>query len=181
MEDTPMKVNFKANKMMAFEYAVYMMAGSYFKKTICKNSLLEDKLRLHYLELKLDDQIAMENKVIQYMNKVVCPSLPRDFFKQEVRVKFMQVEPEKQPTKQADGKATKEIQGSKVYYIGKDTTLCLTFTAKKRGVELKHYVNEKDAIVKDHSVVESAEVKQNSTGESVEVKHNSVEEFTIAS
>ena len=45
------KMNFTENQT-AFEYAMYMMFGSYFDKAVHKNKILEKKMRVQYMEQK---------------------------------------------------------------------------------------------------------------------------------
>jgi len=47
------KMNF-TNNQAAFEYAMYMMLGSYFRKASCKNKLMEKKA-LKKIFLKMNE------------------------------------------------------------------------------------------------------------------------------
>ena len=81
------KMNF-TNNQTAFEYAMYMMLGSYFNKTNCKNYLLEKKMRLMYWEQREKNQIDMEKICIRYAEKELRPQLPERIWEQEVEVRF---------------------------------------------------------------------------------------------
>lgn len=81
------KINFTDNQT-AFEYAMYMMLGSYFNKETCKNYLLEKKMHTRYLEQKERSQIEMEKLCIQFVEKELFSSLPKDIWEQDVEVKF---------------------------------------------------------------------------------------------
>ena len=81
------KMNF-TNNQTAFEYAIYMMFGSYFDKTSCKNPLLEKKMHVQYQEQKEQKQIEFENICIRFMEKELLPNTPKKFWEQKVEVKF---------------------------------------------------------------------------------------------
>lgn len=81
------KMNF-TNNQTAFEYAMYMMLGSYFNKTSCKNFLLEKKMRLLYWEQREKNQIELEKICIRFVEKELMPQLPEDIWQQDVEVKF---------------------------------------------------------------------------------------------
>lgn len=84
------KMNF-TNSQTAFEYALYMIAASYFNKAKCKNRLLEKNMFLQYKEQKLDNQYKMEDICIGYLEKLV-KELPEKVFKQDVEVLFRKKE-----------------------------------------------------------------------------------------
>jgi hypothetical protein len=73
----------------AFEYVIYMIVGSYFKKTKCSNELLERKMRLQYCEQKLENQYSMEETCISYVEKTLLPVLPADFWNNEMQVRLI--------------------------------------------------------------------------------------------
>lgn len=76
------------NNQTAFEYAMYMMLGSYFNKTSCKNRLLEKKMRLLYWEQREKNQIQLEKLCIRFIEKELIPQLPEDIWNHDVEVKF---------------------------------------------------------------------------------------------
>ena len=54
----------KYDRQLAAAFAVYMMAGSAFKKCICRNPLEEGHLCLHYREMPERLQLEAENAVL---------------------------------------------------------------------------------------------------------------------
>ncbi|MBO5372414.1 MAG: hypothetical protein J6A75_06815 [Lachnospiraceae bacterium] len=81
------KMNF-TNDQVAFEYALYMMVGSRFQRTTCKNHLLERKMRLQYMEQKANNQYQMEDICLAYMKKHLLPHLPKEFWQEKMSVHF---------------------------------------------------------------------------------------------
>lgn len=78
------KLNF-TNNQTAFEYALYMIASSYFNRAECKNKLLEKSMLLQYKEQKLESQYGMEDLCISYMDDLQ-KKLPPQIFKQNMKV-----------------------------------------------------------------------------------------------
>ena len=78
-----------ADKQTAFEYAMYMMLGSYFNKAKCSNYLLEKKMRFHYWEQKDKEQIDLEKICLRWIEKELVPILPEGVWDQEVEVRFL--------------------------------------------------------------------------------------------
>ena len=76
------------DKQTAFEYAMYMMLGSYFNKTKCSNYLLEKKMRFHYWEQREKDQFELEKICLQWIEKELVPNLPEEVWNQDVEVRF---------------------------------------------------------------------------------------------
>lgn len=60
----------KNSKQLAVSYVVYMMVGSYFYNTKCRNSMEEKRLFMYYAEMKSKEQIAVETKVIKMVEKL---------------------------------------------------------------------------------------------------------------
>lgn len=58
------------SKQFAVSYVVYMMGGSYFHSTECRNPLEEKRLFLHYAEMKREKQIEEECKVIEALEEL---------------------------------------------------------------------------------------------------------------
>ena len=50
-----------ANTQESFEYAMYMVFGSYFRKTVCKSPIKESSMRINYIETKTSLQFEMED------------------------------------------------------------------------------------------------------------------------
>lgn len=71
------------NKQTAFEYALYMIAASYFDKTVSKSKLIEKSMLVQYKEQKNDKQFDMEEFCIAYMEKI-SQKIPESFFRQNM-------------------------------------------------------------------------------------------------
>ena len=82
------------DEQMAFEYAIYMILGSYFPKTTCSNARLEEKMRLRYCEQKHNTQYQMEEICIRYVEKKILPFFPARVWEQEMRVDLLMHRPE---------------------------------------------------------------------------------------
>ena len=82
------KMNFTDNQT-AFEYAIYMIVGSYFKKTSCISPLQERSMRLQYCEQKLENQYRMEDVCIRYVEQELLSKLPESFWNREMQVHFV--------------------------------------------------------------------------------------------
>ena len=76
------------NSQAALGYAIYMIGGSYFKKARCKNEIHEKGLRVQYFEQKLDKQYDMEERCINYFEKVILQEVPEELFDRSVEVFF---------------------------------------------------------------------------------------------
>lgn len=80
------KMNF-TNNQTAFEYALYMIAASYFDKAICQSRMMERNMLLQYKEQKQNTQYQMEEICIDFMEGLVR-KLPPEFFNRTVEVKL---------------------------------------------------------------------------------------------
>lgn len=78
--------NYITDNQVAFEYAIYMMVGSYFQKTVCKTDWQEKKLYIHYKEQKESKQYIMEDVVIRYVEKELLEKLPKGIWKETMQV-----------------------------------------------------------------------------------------------
>ena len=86
---TNMKMNMKlTDNQTAFEYAVYMIVGSYFQSAGCKSVLQEQRMRIQYWEQKLDTQYRMEDCCIRYVERQLLEQVPKDCWEQKVKVTF---------------------------------------------------------------------------------------------
>ena len=81
------KMTFTSNQT-AFEYAIYEIVGSYFKKARCQSTIQEQKLIVHFKERKQDTQCLMENKVDGYVKAVLLKKLPPEIWDEEVTVEI---------------------------------------------------------------------------------------------
>ncbi len=75
------------NNQTAFEYALYMIAASYFNKVTCNSLINEKYMLLQYKEQKLDKQYQMEETCIRYMDELK-KKFPKDFFQQNMNAKI---------------------------------------------------------------------------------------------
>lgn len=58
------------SNQLAVSYIVYMMAGSYFHKSSCRNTMEEKHLYMHYAEMPRQKQLTTETEVIKSMNRL---------------------------------------------------------------------------------------------------------------
>ena len=77
---------------MAFDYAMYMIATSYFDEVACNNSILTNRLYLRYAELKAEKQFVLEEQCIRHMEEKLLPRLPKQFLEAKVTVKLLPVQ-----------------------------------------------------------------------------------------
>jgi hypothetical protein len=73
----------------AWDYIMYMMLGSYFKKTNCLTTFWEQKLSLNYSAMKKQDQYAAEDKCIKVIEEEILPQLPEEFLESTVDIKLV--------------------------------------------------------------------------------------------
>ena len=78
------KMNFTDNQT-AFEYALYMIASSYFDRAICQSKLTERNMLLQYKEQKMNNQYQMEEICIRFMDELATKASER-FFNQNMVV-----------------------------------------------------------------------------------------------
>lgn len=74
------------DKQKAFDYCVYMMLSSYYKKAICLSDILETKLFLHYKELNDKMAESMECEAINVIEKSILPNIPEDIEQKVAKV-----------------------------------------------------------------------------------------------
>lgn len=63
------------NKQFAESYIVYMMVGSLFKKSICKNPNEEKHLFLHYAEMPQNKQVTQEVAILRKTHQLTLATL----------------------------------------------------------------------------------------------------------
>lgn len=80
------KMNF-TNDQTAFDYALYMIAASYFDRTSCRSEMTERNMLLQYKEQRLDKQYEMEDICIRFMDELTG-ELPKKLFQQQMEVYF---------------------------------------------------------------------------------------------
>lgn len=76
------------NNQVAFEYAIYMMVSSYFKTSRCTSKILEQSMRLQYVEQKERTQLQMEDTILSFIEKKMVPLLPESIWDEDVKVIF---------------------------------------------------------------------------------------------
>lgn len=81
-----MKMNL-SNVQTAFDYALYMIATSYFKKAKCKNKIREQQMLIQYKEQKNEKQYLLEDICIKHIEKLYR-KIPGEFLNSEVEVSF---------------------------------------------------------------------------------------------
>ena len=79
------------NKQAASAYIIYMMMGSAFKKCICSNKVEESHLRLHYMEMKQEKQLACEDRVLKQLHSLGETTLS-EYSKYQAKVRFCREE-----------------------------------------------------------------------------------------
>lgn len=72
----------------AFDYAVYMMLGSYFAQAEAVSECYVRKLYLYYVENKRERQYDLEDLAIDYAEDVLMKQLPAELWKERVTVSF---------------------------------------------------------------------------------------------
>lgn len=77
------------NSNDAIAYVVYMIMGSYFKKTVCMSTIKERQLKVVYCETKRDTQIKMEERCINYIDTKLVGEVPEEIFNDMVEVHFI--------------------------------------------------------------------------------------------
>lgn len=119
------------NNQVAFDYVVYMMLGSYFTKTICKNHLLERKMRIQYLEQKTDRQYKMEDMCLEYIEKQLLPTIPEEVWQEKMEVHFYPQSKEK---------------NTKICFVGPNYLLQAetTYNGKKSEISCKYNMRKKE-------------------------------------
>lgn len=78
------KTNLISNQR-TLEYALYVIASSYFNKTSCKTKLTESSMLIQYKEQKLDKQYQMEELCEEYMEEL-ANKFPHRIFEQNMTV-----------------------------------------------------------------------------------------------
>ena len=122
------KLNF-TNNQTAFEYALFMIASSYFDRVECKNKLLEKNMLLQYKEQKLESQYRMEDFCIAYMDGLQ-KKFPTQIFKQNMKVHFRK---EKNGTTGVIFVSRKYILQFHGVYVGKKSNIDCRLWVKKPG------------------------------------------------
>ena len=103
----------------AIVYIIYMIMGSYFKKTICKSTMREKQLKIVYCETKRDTQINIEERCINYIENKFIGVVPEEIFGDMVEVQFV---------------LNRKENRTDVVFIGFDWKLTMWGTNSSKGV-----------------------------------------------
>ena len=74
------------DKQKAFDYCVYMMLSSYYKKTVCLSDVMETNLFLRYRELRDNMAVELESEAIKVIEKEILPKIPEAIEEKEAQV-----------------------------------------------------------------------------------------------
>ncbi len=72
----------------AFEYAIYVIVGSYFKKTECISPMLEKTLKIKFLDQKQDKQASLEESCINFVEKKLMKVIPEEVWNGEAEIRL---------------------------------------------------------------------------------------------
>ena len=88
MMNTTTTIDKATNNQKAFNYAVYMMLGSYFKQMEAVSECYVQKLYLYYVENKREHQYSFEDIAIRFVERVLQKQLPEEIWQERVLVSF---------------------------------------------------------------------------------------------
>ena len=91
MMNTTTTIDKATNNQKAFNYAVYMMLGSYFKQMEAVSECYVQKLYLYYVENKREHQYSFEDIAIRFVEREAAPydeQLPEEIWQERVLVSF---------------------------------------------------------------------------------------------
>ena len=88
MMNTTTTIDKATNNQNAFNYAVYMMLGSYFKQMEAVSECYVQKLYLYYVENKRERQYSFEDIAIRFVERVLQKQLPEEIWQERVLVSF---------------------------------------------------------------------------------------------
>jgi hypothetical protein len=74
------------SRQVAFTYIIYMMVGSYFKKTVCADTEYLNNAELEYNKLTEDEQVFLEEQIIRYTNRQLLKGIASRIWKEAVMV-----------------------------------------------------------------------------------------------
>lgn len=83
--------NIKITNQEAMDYTLYMIAGSYFDKAVCRRGRYqESRLFLYYKEQNNEIQYLMEELCIAFVEQVLQKMLPEQVWQQKVEARLLQ-------------------------------------------------------------------------------------------
>ena len=88
MMNTTTTIDKATNNQNAFNYAVYMMLGSYFKQMEAVSECYVQKLYLYYVENKRERQYSFEDIAIRFVERVLQKQLSEEIWQERVLVSF---------------------------------------------------------------------------------------------
>ncbi|MCR5255597.1 MAG: hypothetical protein K6D96_06655 [Acetatifactor sp.] len=62
-------------KLRTYEFCLYMMLESYFRKSFCRSKFLEANLLLYYRELPNDRAYKYEEEMLYQIEKIIMPNV----------------------------------------------------------------------------------------------------------
>lgn len=65
------------DKMLRYEYGMYVMLTSYFKKGSFSNKIVHDRLKLNYLAVSASKQCDLEEIVLDSIDNFIIPKITR--------------------------------------------------------------------------------------------------------
>lgn len=107
----------------AFNYAMYMMLGSYFRGATVTSQCFLKTMYLYYAEMGNEKQYAMEDIVIKFTENILRKELPEDIWEGEVEIVFRQ-----------------DKQNTYVAFVGDKYTLIVENNYKGKKTKLKYRV-----------------------------------------
>jgi hypothetical protein len=111
---------FKADHQKSFEYAIYMIFGSYFGKTVCKSPAKEASMHINYAETPVSLQYEMEEFIDREAEKLLS-GRAGELAKETVEASFVQT----------------RGQYTEIRFIGNHTRIRLIGRYKKEGSEIR--------------------------------------------
>ena len=76
-------------KQKAFDYCVYMMFSSYYKKSKCISEVLETNLYLHYKDMNDNQAVELEKEAINLVENLILPNIPEKIEEKEATVTIL--------------------------------------------------------------------------------------------
>ena len=114
MMNTTTTIDKATNNQNAFNYAVYMMLGSYFKQMEAVSECYVQKLYLYYVENKRERQYSFEDIAIRFVERVLQKQLSEEIWQERVLVSFFA----------RDGRNYVAFQGARyTHWLCKTTTV----------------------------------------------------------
>lgn len=78
-------------KQKAFDYCMYMMLTSYWKRVEMEHHIQEKKLFITYQELKEEEQIQMEKQALHLIETDILSQIPEEMLQMPIEVRLTQL------------------------------------------------------------------------------------------